>query len=73
MTNLAIQILGDVGGNGAASHVTSGAVMTLVLPLALLAVVLAWLWLAVRRGWAPLRGRTPETPEPPAQESAAQQ
>lgn len=47
-------VLADVTGTGAPSDVTSGAVLTLVLPLALLAVVLLWWWLAARRGWPKL-------------------
>jgi hypothetical protein len=47
-------VLADVSGSGAASDVTSGAVLTLVMPLALLVIVLAWWWLAARRGWPPL-------------------
>ena len=42
-------VLADVGGTGAASHVTAGAVLTLVIPLALLVLVLAWWWLSSRR------------------------
>jgi hypothetical protein len=56
-------LLADVSGSGAASHVTSGAVLTLVLPLALLAIVLVWWWLAARRGWPPLP--TSRHPAPP--------
>lgn len=51
---LAYRVFGDVGGSGAASHVTAGAVLTLVVPLALLVIVLTWWWLAARRGWPPL-------------------
>ena len=47
--SLLVHIVADVGGSGAASHVTSGAVWTLVLPVALLLVVLGLLWLAARR------------------------
>jgi flagellar biogenesis protein FliO len=43
--------LADVSGTGAASNVSGGAVLTLVLPLALLAIVLVLGWLAVRTGW----------------------
>lgn len=50
----ALSLVADVGGTGAGSHVTGGAVLTLVLPLALLVLVLAWWWLAARRGWPPL-------------------
>jgi len=46
--------LAEITGNGAPSHVTAGAVLTLVLPLAVLALVLGWWWLAARRGWPPL-------------------
>jgi hypothetical protein len=46
-----LAVVADVGGNGAASDVTSGAVLTLVLPLALLAIILVWWWLTLRRGW----------------------
>jgi hypothetical protein len=56
-------VVADVGGNGTASHVTSGAVLTLVLPLALLVLVLVWWWLAARRGWPPLP--TSRHPAPP--------
>jgi hypothetical protein len=58
---LSYRVFGDVGGSGAASHVTAGAVLTLVLPLGLLVIVLAWWWLAARRGWPPL----PTTKRPP--------
>lgn len=56
-------IFADVTGSGAASDVTAGAVLTLVLPLVLLAIVLAWWWLAARRGWPPLP--TTRHPAPP--------
>ena len=46
--------LADVSGTGAASNVSGGAVLTLVLPLALLAIVLVLGWLAVRTGWPSL-------------------
>jgi hypothetical protein len=59
---LAYHVFGDVGGSGAASHVTAGAALTLVLPLALLVIVLAWWWRAARRGWPPL----PPAKHPPA-------
>jgi membrane protein DedA with SNARE-associated domain len=39
------------------SHVGAGAVMTLVVPLALLMVVLAWWWFLVRRA---RRSRQPD-------------
>jgi len=43
--------------------VTAGAVLTLVVPLALLVLVLAWWWLAVRRGWPALpTARHPASP-----------
>jgi hypothetical protein len=74
-----LPVLADVTGTGAPSDVTSGAVLTLVLPLALLAIVLLWWWLAARRGWpklpaeqrpAPVRRNGPPSspttpPEPP--------
>jgi hypothetical protein len=50
----ALLTIADVTGSGAASDVSSGAVWTLVIPLALLAIVLAWWWLAARRGWPAL-------------------
>jgi hypothetical protein len=56
-------LLADVSGTGAASHVSAGAVLTLVLPLALLIVVLVWWWLSARRGWPPLP--TTRHPAPP--------
>jgi hypothetical protein len=56
-------VLADVSGSGAASHVTSGAVLTLVLPLGLLVLVLLGWWLAVRRGWPALP--TERHPAPP--------
>jgi hypothetical protein len=57
--------IADVTGTGAPSDVTAGAVLTLVLPLALLAIVLAWWWLTVRRGWPklPAEQRPPPAPE----------
>ena len=55
--------LADVSGTGAASNVSGGAVLTLVLPLALLAIVLALGWLAVRTGWPSLP--TTRHPAPP--------
>jgi hypothetical protein len=45
------------------SHVSSGAVLTLVVPLSLLVVVLA-LW-AVGRRWLRLGSQTAGRPEPP--------
>ena len=51
---LAHRVFGDVTGSGAASHVTAGAVLTLVIPVGLLVIVLVWWWLAARRGWPPL-------------------
>lgn len=56
-------VLGDVGGSGAASHVASGGVLTLVIPLALLVIILLSWWLATRRGWPPLP--TQRHPAPP--------
>ncbi|MGZ4202283.1 MAG: hypothetical protein ACXVRH_09525 [Thermoleophilaceae bacterium] len=56
-------LFADVGGTGAASHVTAGAVLTLVIPLALLVLVLAWWWLSSRRGWPALP--TERHPAPP--------
>jgi hypothetical protein len=47
-------VFADVGGTGAPSHVTSGAVLTLVIPLGLLVVVLLSWWWAARRGWPAL-------------------
>jgi hypothetical protein len=58
----ALLVLADVTGTGAPSHVAAGAFLTLVLPLALLAVVLLWWWLAARRGWPKL----PREQRPPA-------
>jgi hypothetical protein len=54
LLHTALAVVADVGGTGAASHVTGGAVLTLVIPLGLLVLVLTWLWLAARRGWPPL-------------------
>lgn len=62
LTN-ALLVLADVKGTGAPSDVTAGAVLTLVLPLALLAIVLLWWWLAARHGWPEL---PPEQHPPPA-------
>jgi hypothetical protein len=59
----ALTVVADVGGTGAASHVTGGAVLTLVLPLGLLVLVLGSWWLAARRGWPPLP--TERHPAPP--------
>jgi hypothetical protein len=56
-------VVADVGGTGKASHVTSGAVLTLVLPLALLVIVLVAWHLRVRRGWPALP--TERHPAPP--------
>lgn len=50
----ALLTIADVTGTGAPSDVTAGAVLTLVLPLALLAIVLVWWWFAARRGWPKL-------------------
>ena len=63
MTLLASALLSiaDVSGTGAPSDVVAGAVLTLVLPLALLAIVLVWWWFAARRGWPKL----PTEPHPP--------
>lgn len=55
--------LADVSGNGGASHVNSGAVLTLVLPLALLFLISVWWWVAARRGWPSLP--TTRHPAPP--------
>ena len=66
MTALATAVLGvvaDVSGSGKASDVAGGAVMTLVLPLALLVIVLFLGWLAVRAGWPSLP--TTRHPAPP--------
>lgn len=57
------RLLGDVQGTGAPSDVTAGAVLTLVLPMALLVLVLAWWWLAARRGWPPLPTTRHPVPE----------
>jgi hypothetical protein len=64
-------LIADVSGTGHPSDVTAGAVLTLVLPLALLAIVLTWWWLAARRGWPKLpvaRRQAPaaQAPAPPA-------
>ena len=59
----ALRLLADVHGNGAASDVPAGAVLTLVLPLALLALVLLWWWLAASRGWPPLPTTRHPAPE----------
>jgi hypothetical protein len=56
-------LLADVSGTGAASHVTAGAVLTLVIPVALLIVVLLAWQLSARRGWPPLP--TERDPAPP--------
>jgi hypothetical protein len=56
-------VVADVSGTGAASHVTSGAVLTLVIPLALLVLVLLWWGLSARRGWPALPTR--RHPAPP--------
>ncbi|MEA2395271.1 MAG: hypothetical protein QOJ82_3162 [Solirubrobacteraceae bacterium] len=60
---LAPRLLADVHGTGAASDVTAGAVLTLVLPLVLLVLVLAWWWLAASRGWPPLPTTRHPAPE----------
>ena len=59
----ALLTLADVMGSGAASDVCAGAVLTLVIPLALLAIVIAWWWLTARRGWPALP--TTRHPAPP--------
>jgi hypothetical protein len=64
--HVTLRLVADVGGSGAASDVTSGAVLTLALPLALLVVVLAWWWLAVRRGWPAVRKGRGAAEQPPA-------
>lgn len=69
-------LIADVSGTGHPSDVTAGAVLTLVLPLALLAIVLTWWWLAARRGWPKLpvaRRQAPaaQAPAPPAPVSHA--
>ncbi|MBS1869320.1 MAG: hypothetical protein JSS99_06620 [Actinobacteria bacterium] len=74
MTPLLLVLLADVTGTGGASDVPAGAWLTLVLPLALLAVVLAWWWLAARRGWPKLPGarrQTPAAPREPPQDRDA--
>ena len=68
MTSLLL--IADVSGTGHPSDVTAGAVLTLVLPLALLAIVLTWWWLAARRGWPKLpvaRREAPAAQAPVAQ------
>ncbi|HEX6459431.1 MAG TPA: hypothetical protein VF032_10990 [Thermoleophilaceae bacterium] len=55
--------LADVSGSGGASDVNAGAVLTLVLPLALLFLIFVWWWVAARRGWPPLP--TTRHPAPP--------
>ncbi|HXE44610.1 MAG TPA: hypothetical protein VN635_05385 [Conexibacter sp.] len=77
MTPLPLVLLpiADVTGTGGASDVTAGAWMTLVLPLALLAVVLTWWWLAARRGWPKLpvaRRQAPASQAPTTQPPTAQ-
>jgi hypothetical protein len=64
--HVTLGLVADVGGSGAASDVTSGAVLTLVIPLALLVVVIAWWWLAVRRGWPAVRNGRGRAEQPPA-------
>jgi hypothetical protein len=59
-------LIADVTGTGAPSDVAAGAWMTLVLPLALLAIVLTWWWLAARRGWPKLPGARRQAPTPHA-------
>jgi hypothetical protein len=56
-------LLADVSGTGGASHVTTGAWLTLVLPLALLAIVLVAWRLSARHGWPSLP--TERHPAPP--------
>lgn len=63
-------LIADVTGSGSQSDVTAGAWMTLVLPLAVLAIVLTWWWLAARRGWPKLPGarrQAPAAQAPPPQ------
>lgn len=60
-------LIADVSGTGAPSDVEAGAWLTLVLPLALLAIVLTWWWLAARRGWPKLPGARRQTSAPAAQ------
>jgi hypothetical protein len=61
-----LQLIADVTGTGHPSDVTAGAVLTLVLPLALLAIVLTWWWLAARRGWPKLPAERRQAPAPHA-------
>jgi hypothetical protein len=66
-----LRLIADVTGTGHPSDVTAGAVLTLVLPLALLAIVLTWWWLAARRGWPKLpaerrQAQAPQAPDPHA-------
>jgi len=68
-------LIADVSGSGAPSDVPAGAWLTLVLPLALLAIVLTWWWLAARRGWPKLpvaRRQAPAAQAPPPQVPAPQ-
>lgn len=73
MTPLLLVLIADVSGTGHPSDVTAGAVLTLVLPLALLAIVLTWWWLAARRGWPklPLARRQAAAPQAPAPHAPA--
>lgn len=66
-------LIADVSGTGHPSDVTAGAVLTLVLPLALLAIVLTWWWLAARRGWPklPVARRQVPAPQAPASQAPA--
>jgi hypothetical protein len=57
-------LIADVSGTGHPSDVIAGAVLTLVLPLALLAIVLTWWWFAARRGWPKLPAARREAPVP---------
>ncbi len=59
-------LIADVSGSGAPSDVEAGAWLTLVLPLALLAIVLTWWWLAARRGWPKLPGARRQASAPSA-------
>jgi len=67
-------VIADVSGTGSQSDVAAGAWLTLVLPLAVLALVLTWWWLAARRGWPKLphaRRHTPAVGTPPAPQAPA--
>lgn len=75
MTPLLLVLIADVRGTGHPSDVIAGAVLTLVLPLALLAIVLTWWWLAARRGWPklPVAQRRAAGPQAPPSQGPAPQ